>query len=387
MKKIVLVIGFLFLVVGSGWTGTNALPTNGNIGIGTPDPGAKLDIQYPGDGAIGFRIVGDSSDGGLTIKTDTNIPTQIQGLANDHISPWDLTLNPEGGNVNIGTIESKTMLRINNRGDNFEALRINTDDDGGLFVRINDNDSATLQTFGDGDNYSNGQLMINPFGGNVGIGNGLPNYPLDVSGDIYTNSKLFVSEGVGIGTISPKAKLDIQYPGDGAIGFRIVGDSTDGGLTIKTNTNTSTQIQGLANDHISPWDLALNPEGGNVCIGTSNPGNYKLAVKGKIRAEEVVVETGWADYVFEEDYKLQPLSEIETFVKENKHLPEIPSAEKIKEDGLSVAEMMELQMKKIEELTLHLIEQNKMITRQNQQIETQNKKIALLIKYNKEKSN
>lgn len=106
---------------------------------------------------------------------------------------------------------------------------------------------------------------------------------------------------------------------------------------------------------------------GNVGIGTSlanNPNNYKLAVKGKIGAQEVQVEntsTTWADYVFEPDYKLLSLSEVEKFVKLNKHLPEIPSAEEIRINGHKLGEMDVLLLKKVEELTLYVIELRKEI--------------------------
>ena len=101
-------------------------------------------------------------------------------------------------------------------------------------------------------------------------------------------------------------------------------------------------------------------DSGNVGIGTTSPDN-KLDVLGIIRANEVIVETGWADYVFQDDYKLKPLSEVEAFIKENKHLPSVPSAVKIQDKGAHVAELMTKMMEKIEELTLYSIEQKKEI--------------------------
>lgn len=100
---------------------------------------------------------------------------------------------------------------------------------------------------------------------------------------------------------------------------------------------------------------------GNVGIGTWKP-DEKLSVNGKIRAHEIKVETAnWPDYVFKPEYQLPSLIETEQFIKENGHLPEIPKASEVEANGLSLGEMNRLMMKKIEELTLHLIEQQKQI--------------------------
>ena len=99
---------------------------------------------------------------------------------------------------------------------------------------------------------------------------------------------------------------------------------------------------------------------GNVGIGTTDPGSYKLAVQGKVGAEEVVVTLGgWSDFVFEDDYDLRPLSEVEAHIKQHRHLPDIPSAETVLEEGLSLGEMDAKLLQKIEELTLYLIEMKK----------------------------
>ncbi|MFC3197298.1 hypothetical protein ACFOET_06710 [Parapedobacter deserti] len=99
---------------------------------------------------------------------------------------------------------------------------------------------------------------------------------------------------------------------------------------------------------------------GNIGIGTNAP-QAKLAVNGNILAKEVKVKTDISvpDYVFEPGYELQALADVEAFVKKHRHLPEIPSAADIQRDGLDLAEMNLLLLKKVEELTLHLIEQRK----------------------------
>ena len=97
---------------------------------------------------------------------------------------------------------------------------------------------------------------------------------------------------------------------------------------------------------------------GNVGMGTGNL-TYKLNVNGTVRAKEVRVESGWADYVFEPDYKLRPLAEVESYIQQNLHLPDVTSAADIQKDGLQVGEQMTQMMRKIEELTLYLIDLKK----------------------------
>lgn len=100
---------------------------------------------------------------------------------------------------------------------------------------------------------------------------------------------------------------------------------------------------------------------GNVGIGTAEP-IEKFEVNGVIRAKEVKVElANWPDYVFEEDYKIQPLSEIEAFVNKHKHLPGIPNKEEVQQNGVSLGEMNRKLLEKVEELTLRLIEKEKVL--------------------------
>ncbi|SFD51445.1 hypothetical protein SAMN05518672_102255 [Chitinophaga sp. CF118] len=99
---------------------------------------------------------------------------------------------------------------------------------------------------------------------------------------------------------------------------------------------------------------------GNVGIGTTTPGSYKLAVEGTMGARKIKVTSspGWADYVFEPDYKLASLEETACFIKANKHLPDVPSASEVAKDGQDLGEMNKVLLRKVEELTLHLIDMN-----------------------------
>lgn len=105
--------------------------------------------------------------------------------------------------------------------------------------------------------------------------------------------------------------------------------------------------------------------------GTINVSHYSLFALGGILTEElrIATQTDWADYVFEEDYTLLPLTEVEAFIQENGHLPNVPSAGEIKRDGINVAEMAKIQQEKIEELTLYIIEQQKQNEKQTREIE------------------
>ena len=126
---------------------------------------------------------------------------------------------------------------------------------------------------------------------------------------------------------------------------------------------------------------------GKIYIGSTatyptTTGNYKLFVEGGILTEKVKVAlrstANWADYVFEKDYNLMPLENVEAYIAEHKHLPGIDSAEALAKDGLDLAEMQAKHMAKIEELTLYIIEQNKAIEKNTKDIKELQQQIKVL---------
>ncbi|MFV5701595.1 hypothetical protein ACM55F_06950 [Flavobacterium sp. XS2P12] len=129
---------------------------------------------------------------------------------------------------------------------------------------------------------------------------------------------------------------------------------------------------------------------GNVGIGTINP-DTKLTVKGKIHAEEIIVDLAVpADYVFQKyytgkselksDYSMPTLAEIESFTKKNHHLPNVPSAQEVQQNGVSLGMMSNVLLQKVEELTLYAIEQQKKLEVQNKTIATLAARLASLEK-------
>lgn len=130
----------------------------------------------------------------------------------------------------------------------------------------------------------------------------------------------------------------------------------------KTSNTTTSRDGSLAlfDNKKEEKTIYVTPDG-NMGIGKKKPKD-KLEVNGQIHARSVKVDLKeWADIVFEKDYELAPLSLVEAYIKEHGHLPEIPAAAVVLAEGIELGEINRLLLKKVEELTLYLIEQNKQI--------------------------
>ena len=299
------------------WSGTNPVWTNSYIGIGTTTPQTKLDIQAGTANAITQSIFAGISSGDWL------------GL---HIGYG------EAGNTGYRKA-------------------------GIIFERT----GAAAQ----------GKLHL------------VNNIVADGSSMALADAKLTISDNgnVGIGTTTPLVKLQTigDYSLPATSGTTCNGMFLVGGLNhcIFMGVSSSSpyggwlQVQDKTNLALN-YPLLLNPNGGNVGIGTTTPGNYKLNVSGRIRADEVVVNTDGADYVFGPEYKLPTLSEVEYFIKENNHLPDLASATEMKENGMNVSDMQTKLLQKIEELTLYIIDQNKKNDFQSNEIDLLKKEISLL---------
>jgi hypothetical protein len=198
-----------------------------------------------------------------------------------------------------------------------------------------------------------------------------------LSSKTFSQTNTFPSSGnVGIGTTTPEEKLQISSGNlalndDYKVYFRRAANteafmgfvSANEALRIGNTKDTYDRYIELGGMSGSTWtsQLIINTKTGNVGIGTTDPGEYKLNVIGTIRADEVVVTSSSADFVFNPDYKMLSLPEVEKYIDKNKHLPDFSAASEIKEKGMNVSEMQTKLLQKVEELTLYVIELNKKI--------------------------
>lgn len=174
-----------------------------------------------------------------------------------------------------------------------------------------------------------------------------------------------VNGNVGIGTTTPGKKLEVK--GDDGVGIRIFNQSANTWDILNSQYGKLDFVRGGSNIYMRIDQF------GNVGIGTTNTFGYKLAVNGTIGSTEVKVEntSAWPDFVFEKDYELLTLEEVEEHINENGHLPKIPSEQEVAESGINLGEMDAKLLQKIEELTLYMIDVNKRVN----ELENENKEL------------
>lgn len=186
---------------------------------------------------------------------------------------------------------------------------------------------------------------------------------------------------VGIGVLNPYRKLEVNGPINW--GTTNAALNTDQGASIELRGDGTPYID-FSNNQESDYNarLILNQNNvleidGNVGIGTYTTNGYKLAVAGNMIAEEIVVKLkeNWPDYVFCKDYDKLSIDELENYINKNRHLPDIPNADEINSGGISVGEIQTKLLKKVEELTLYIIDQNKKIEKLENDYEILKKKI------------
>jgi hypothetical protein len=380
--KLALLIFFLFIISINAQIYTpngviQGTSINNNVGIGTASPAGKLDISV---GSINSFSPTTQIDGSISIgnaasgtfvpyvmgKSTNGVGLFLTALTSDTSAVPDMALNVRKTDNNDYTTLTSTafrfsrfgtvlvdILRNGNVGIGGQASILNkfevkvptsTGSSGVDGIAVHDGAvnrmtvSLGINTAGE---YSwiqsskggvgSKNLSINPYGGNVGIGT----------------------------TSAPIAKLHVV---DAAGGFFFDGSNTTYNRFKSTAVAPGTPKPLLISAQLSGTtpDIYVNTSG-NVGLGTMNPTSM-LTVAGNINSREVkvTVDAG-ADFVFDNNYNLPSLDVVDKYIIENKHLPEIASADEMKKEGINLSEMNIKLLQKIEELTLYVIEQSKEI--------------------------
>lgn len=344
-------INYLKLSVGSPGKGNElTINTNGEIGIGTKNPNGQLSLgNYEGDNIA----IND-----LDPIIQFNVPPLFGGSAP----------------------AKKAFIQLSD----FADLRIGTNsgnNTGKIILRTNATDQVAVDQDGEvgiGTVTPLAKLHI-PAGQDADLSsatNGFAMFGSSTSGQqnlLIDNNEIMVRNGIAAGTLA------IQNDGgDVTIGARTTINKDGEALKLNgVDPAINLYVNGVQKSYI--WQT-----GNNLNIGVSNaagkivfntnqmqigtsvalPSGYKLGVGGKVLCEELKVKlqsVGWPDYVFADNYKLLSLTEVEKFIQQNKHLPNIPPASEVEKEGLEVGDMQRRMMEKLEELTLYIIQQQKEI--------------------------
>ena len=332
---------------------TNTLPTTGNVGVGTTTPTAKLEVY----------------DGHLKVSNNTSPATII--LAGDR-----------GNTGDAGQVDTRLQFQTDaETGESWTFDGLNFSGAGQMQFNYNHEGTVkSVMTFGDGTTAGQGK---------IGIGTTTPGSGTGVDTKLHifgngTNAAGRTEIRVENSSATAGARLGVLNSSGSGIAIESFGTGYNGALAGNQALHATQSLLLIGSSLVASGgtnNISFRPGGydstsetvrftsdGRVGIGTTAPGE-KLSVNGNIRAKEIKVETqNWPDYVFSRAYKSLSLPEVEKFIQLNNHLPEIPAADEVKEKGIAVGEMNAKLLKKIEELTLYMIEMDKSMTQANKKI-------------------
>ncbi|MFZ1676283.1 MAG: hypothetical protein WAT91_03365 [Saprospiraceae bacterium] len=340
-------------------TGLNIFLNNGgNVGIGTNTPTSPLTVQTDLN-TVGITQIGGNDeivlssavgDVSASIGTSTNhiFSLNAGGTGKVHVWPDGRVVigdDPDPINFTGGSSSSRTVPT--------EAkLTMETPLNSTGWMHIGGPDSIIVSEVIGGISAAIGTSTNHAFRLTAGTsGKGVHIYP---DGNVVIGTNVQGSFG-RLTLHTPDNSDGFAHYSSGGILLKTIVGGTSAGFGTFTNHKMRIFANGVSVINIAP--------DGNIGMGLENPlAGYRLSVNGSIKAKEIVVETvGFPDYVFAPDYKSLSLSEVERFIQLHHHLPNIPSASEVEENGLAIGAMQNKMMEKIEELTLYIIELNKRI--------------------------
>jgi len=343
------------------WADNSVVIGGGNF-TGTEPINANLQLQ-------------NNTANSLMVGFNTTIPALFVGPGNG--------TNNQGtiGNVGIGTTNPMVPLQINGSTSVY-AKDYNGIFDGNISLFFGQENVTTgagkwgIQYSLSGTNQQSGLNFWIPFitsGGNyfgnnyLFIADGVQKTVNMPNGGVLSPTTVTTNGYVGIGTGDPSYKLDVN----GVVNAQ---NYLQNGQLLNSSQWTTYTAPG---ETFQNADIFFIPQGGKVNIGINQydplPGNYGLYVQSGILTTHVRVavygSANWADNVFDSDYKMENLTDLNKYIKKNHHLPNIPSAEEVSKDGVDVGQMDAKLLSKIEELTLYIIQMKEEINGLNKEMD------------------
>ena len=324
-------------LTGAGASGTWAINTSGSANLwGGYSNQFNTGIQATGD----FSAIPMLAANGIYYNVSPSGVRSFLGLPSGG-ETWQTVT--DRGNIING--DNKFLLLNRSETNRFLGFQWQTNGDNDFFIGQRETGDRDFHIY----NYGTAStgLIVKRNTGNIGIGTMDPGYKLDVAGSGRFGEHAIIGTNIQQGFYQDAGNGAYRSKNSGANGF---------------------YFQNFAGAMTSMFVGLDGPYAGKIGIGTVAP-QSELAVKGTITSMKVKVsQEGWADYVFDSSYRLASLKQVETFIQKNKHLPDVPSAAEVKKDGLDLGDNQAALLKKIEELTLYIIEQNKRLEMQDKRL-------------------